>query len=1075
MRLLITADSTYTAWIDGASQPAASGHDWSLVNRYDITASVRPGDNLLCVEATSGRTQGGLIFAITGSIHGSRVTLAASGDTVRASRRVPAIWRAVQTDDSQWPVAAVVAPAGGGPWKTLQAAPATDYTHLAPVWDIRNGDKPGVDPYSADRTDGQRMLLSASVAPVPEMQLLAAVGFTLFQSDSDHLSTEETSPGHWDWQRQLAESRAAHGLGLDWAYFEHEAFPPPWARNAPGFVPISCLEHNQPVEAWSPWAPAWADFIDRGYTALGAAFTGPTAPATSRKPTLNALCVGIHGDYGEAGFFTGARVSVPIQRDDWLKRFGNLHDHLGWWCNDPDARADFQKSMIAKYAGIKSLDAAWKRDWTAPAQIAYPVGEKAVTNREWLDFTGWYSEAIIHAIDLNVAAARRAFPHTLLMVPAGLADENPRGGADLSQIVKEASTLGVTVRSTHGGFRPFAENASTMFGRLGSACRFYGVPFWSEPPGIISPRHEVARIFEALSQGCTGYFDWSSNAVAASEVYYRYGSLLTIDKPVVDVAMFYPAEAQRTRPDEGYAPLFARACAFLRDAANFDLVDDRMVDDGCLSKYRILVLWQGTRCGDATLLRIRDWVNQGGVLMAYDFGKIEDFDGSTKWFHDLFGYVQQLAPAHVTDVYSGAVPDQYRIAVADGAMSPYLSGNWMAPETVEGMSRRWISSGATVRVPVVPEQKYIIAIRAWVPPSAATLKRQLLINGRIIGDLEATGDVTYRFLVSSDALVDHPLTDVTFRCETFARPGGMPGAPAENVSMAIAWVQMIRFGTAETVDSGPPPGSIVRELDMQRLATDWAQRYGKGLTIYFPANRDNIDGFIEVVRHVIYHLSALLPGSRDALPFDTGYDGVYATLFPDRVLFYNSTAEPVSRTVTVPRALFAQWRGVVQTPDTDSWKLDIAPYGLAAIYFSPTPVQLLFECEQFLHLGHARASANPLCSPGTGATCVRLKPGDAISTSVSVDQAGLYRVFTRCIRNGQPVAVDVSIDGSPLQPLNRLAGATMLSGMLKLTRGPHTITVRPYAGKQVLADFVALSDDANVAGYAFALRTPPLD
>src|SRR5262249_35838251 len=156
-----------------------------------------------------------------------------------------------------------------------------------------------------------------------------------------------------------------------------------------------------------------------------------------------------------------------------------------------------------------------------------------------------------------------------------------------------------------------------------------------------------------------GYFDWAGNAMASRDMYYRYGKFLRVEKPVVDVAMFYPAVAQKTRPEQGYAPLFAQACAYLREYANFDIVDDRMVLDGCLSRYRILALWEGTMADQETLDKIKAWVNEGGVLLAYDFGKVTNLEGDIAWHNDLFGYVQTVAPARVTERYVGQVPPQY--------------------------------------------------------------------------------------------------------------------------------------------------------------------------------------------------------------------------------------------------------------------------------------------------------------------------------------------------------------------------------------------------------------------------------
>src|SRR5205823_568503 len=111
-------------------------------------------------------------------------------------------------------------------------------------------------------------------------------------------------------------------------------------------------------EAFSIWDPAWPGFIDRGYSAIDHQFALKPPLLAVRPPrpegagpgtSVASLYVGIHGDYGEAGLMMGARVSVPGQKEDWMARFGNLHDHLGWWCNDPLARADFRASMLQKY------------------------------------------------------------------------------------------------------------------------------------------------------------------------------------------------------------------------------------------------------------------------------------------------------------------------------------------------------------------------------------------------------------------------------------------------------------------------------------------------------------------------------------------------------------------------------------------------------------------------------------------------------------------------------------------------------------------------------------------------------
>lgn len=688
----------------------------------------------------------------------------------------------------------------------------------------------------------------------------------------------------------------------------------------------------------------------------------------------------------------------------------------------------------------------------------------------------WYDEAVGRAISLNLAAARKHFPNSQLMLPAGFVDEDPRGGNDNSLIPKLAEQVKATVRSTHGGFKPFAENAATMLGRLGSACRFYNVPFWVEPPGNLTLDQEVERLYEALSQGATGLFDWTTNAVSNREVYYRYGKLLRVEKPVVDVAMFYPAQAQKLRVDQGYAPLFAQACAYMRDLANFDIVDDRMVEDGCLSRYRVLVLWEGTMASTSTLEKIKEWVHAGGVLVAYDFGKVQNFAGDTSWFSEMFGYANELQPARVTERYIGMIPAQYRIPFAAPESGDFLSGDWLETETEEGIARRWAGGNVTVRLPVNPGRKVVLLIRATVPQEAANLSRRVLINGRDIGPLSAVGDVTYRFLLSEETLAGLPLATLTIQSQTFPKPGTDPEEKSpRNVGVLLHSVQIVEPNEKEEASAPTLKGTMRRELDFRRLYDSWTRRYGSGLTIYFPATRQLLKGYIEVLRRAIYNLSAFEAGRRDALSIDNVSDGVYATLFTDKILLYNSRDTVVMKSVSIPGESFSTWAGEVVMPTESSWKVTLDPHSIAAIYFSPQPQELLFECEKFLELGNLKPLTDTACSPGKGPSCVRVAQGTAISTRFAVETPGNYALYVRAVRNRALEPVDILIDGKPLTKVNAKAGQTLLAGTAALTRGTHTLTLQARPNRDVRADFVLLTNDSTIAGYDFGIRNVPIE
>ena len=1082
-RLLITADDNFRAFLNESRKPVATGNDWTTVQEFDLTKQVHLGENLLAIETQNTGGAGGLLFKLILTLSGGKTQTLFSDAHVRYNRHPAPGWTLFNYEDRSWPLATVVAPFGGGVWGSVHGALVADPSRLLRLWDIRAGGDPNADPYTRPRAPGERMILSTSATSISDMQVLSSLGFTLFQTDSDHLSTEETASGQWDWHTQDAARQTVQNLGLDWAYFPHYAFPPPWYRKTVPFTPIECLEHKLPVAAFSPWDPTWPPFITRGYDALARQFA-PNPDPKAGKHGLSAVYVGVHGDFGEAGLLNGGRVSPanPAQREDWIKRFGNDHDHLGWWCNDPKARADFRAAMLHKYASLEALNTVWKRDFKKPEEITFPTTPRPEAKREWLDFVDWYQGSVGKAVDLNLAAARSHFPNSLLMLPCGFSDENPRGGNDNSLLPKLAAKYHAEVRSTQGGLYPFAGNAATMIGRLGSASRFYNVPFWTEGQINLTPEQETERVFEAVSQGAKGYFDWANNAVANRDVFYRYSKFLRVEQPIVDVAMFYPAEAQKLHPDQPYAPLFAQATAYVRDFANFDIVDDRMVNDGCLSRYRVLVLWEGMQADQATLDKIKAWVLDGGTLLCYDFGKVSTFDGATPWYDktDLFGYIQELAPAKLTERYIGTVPAQYKIQVGDPQNANYLADGgdgWYPPEKEDSLTRRWTKEKASLNLPINSDRQYTLLVRATLPQEAVGLKHAVFINGLQVGEMNSPGDVTYRFLIPSEALTGKLVT-LRFQSETFQASMPIPGSTDTHpaVGILVQSVQMVETGTQEA-DAFPPPGTMRRELNIGLLNTSWARQAGKGLTIYYPATRKLLYGYFEVIRRVIYHLSSIDAANphRDALAVDDTDDGIYATLFKDKILYYNSRNEKVVKTVKISPAAFAAWKGEVTTPVDNTWTLTLEPHSIGAIYFTPPPQELLYECEEFRDPGDLKPTSDPTCSPGSGPTCIIIPKGKSITTRISIDIPGQYTVFVRALRSGKLTPVDVLIDELPVTPVNAKAGQTLLAGTVALTKGRHILTLRPMAGQDARADFVLLTNDPTIGGYDFSSHAVPVE
>jgi len=295
---------------------------------------------------------------------------------------------------------------------------------------------------------------------------------------------------------------------------------------------------------------------------------------------------------------------------------------------------------------------------------------------------------------------------------------------------------------------------------------------------------------------------------------------------------------------------------------------------------------------------------------------------------------------------------------------------------------------------------------------------------------------------------------------------------------AIYYVQMEPAGgLSPATDPGVPAGRFVTSLDMAQLRTEWAKPYGKGWTVYFPGRRQQIAGYYEMIRALTYHLSDLDSTKRDALPVDDAWDGIFATQFANKILYYNPGSATVKRTVNIPSSADAVRADSRTAPET-AVNVEVEPNAIAAVNLDSAPQEMLYQCEGFKGLGVLKPLTGSSFSPGRGVTQVLIPAGGQIETRIQVDTPARYRVYYRAIRRGGQALADVLVDGRPLdrerEPLTRGvpgSNATLLAGSTDLARGVHTLTLRPRVGEDARADFVILTSDPNVAGYGFAV--PP--
>lgn len=445
------------------------------------------------------------------------------------------------------------------------------------------------------------------------------LGFTFFQTDSDHLSTNETAPGIWDWAAFDAKLKQVKDAGAHWIFFPHFAFPPTWYRTAHSYDRMTCLEHGESVEAFSLWEPLALEYLEHGMTALENHYGRGT-------DNVAAMFTGIQGDYGECMVMAGCRVYEPGQRADWERRFGNTHNHYGFWCAEPKARADFRRTMLARFGGIAALNARWGTAMVSEDEVVYPASP--ATRRHFLDFAEWYYDGMNHYTRAWLRSANRHFDTPYKLLPLGGADMDLRICQDSTALVKLAAEEGVRVRSTHGGFMDFLDNACGQLVQIATACKFYGVPMWSEPPSGVDAKRYCSRVFEAMCTGIEGYWDWHVNPVQPDNAaqLVKYQPFMMQDRPIVKVSVLLPSTWLRLNYTQGMAREMMRLGRTLRQLAHFDLTDELLIADGALEAYDYLIHLQGDVMEATTAAKIRSWVEAGGVFLYT--GRIESVDGT---------------------------------------------------------------------------------------------------------------------------------------------------------------------------------------------------------------------------------------------------------------------------------------------------------------------------------------------------------------------------------------------------------------------------------------------------------------
>jgi hypothetical protein len=450
----------------------------------------------------------------------------------------------------------------------------------------------------------------------------------------------EIAPNTWDWSYYDRQLELLQRLGLKWVLLvaHGQAYgTPAWYKASPECLYYRCVEHREETEVLSHWSPNTRHHAEELIHRLGERYP---------KEVFSSLLLGPSGNYGETQYpcFSGT--------DRWT---GTYHSHYGLWAADEFAVQDFRRHLLAKYGSLDALNRAWNSHYNHLDDLVPFVLRRAPSTRAWLDQIDWYCRAIEEYTEKWIGWFKAHYPPEMLYLSIG-GGGFCLAGQDFSAQAKLAAQHGVGCRITTDGTDYAWNFVNTR--RLTAACRFYGARIGLEPARAIEPHGVVGRIFNAATSGAHQYHDYGYDLVKPQSLQgnpvanvpprnpdddpdkpgydprgpgyfttlHNLRHLVQHRRPRVQVAVLnlrtyfnltQPATfGFRSGLLTGHrAPFdFETALMWLRGMVDFDLVDERMVLDGALRRYRFLIHFFGDITERSVAAEIQRWMEEDGGL-----------------------------------------------------------------------------------------------------------------------------------------------------------------------------------------------------------------------------------------------------------------------------------------------------------------------------------------------------------------------------------------------------------------------------------------------------------------------------
>jgi hypothetical protein len=472
---------------------------------------------------------------------------------------------------------------------------------------------------------GDTSALPASLEALNDLAPLARVlGFTSIESYVTWKRLEPRREGEFDFTFYDAVVKKLAEYQLKW-------FPllivgsgyalPDWfleSKENAGFV---CLEHGLSNAIQSIWSPYHRRHVTRVLQAFGHHY--------EPMGVLEGVRLGPSGNYGESQYPAGG---------NWGPQGTAMHIHIGWWAADPYGQADFRRWLQNKHRTLAALNQAWETRFASFEQIKPALPVTMLAKQQRLDFTAWYTDAMSDWCQWWAREARRALPRTPIYQSAGGWGFRETG-TDYTAQTKAMVDIDGGVRLTN---ETDSYEQNFYVTRLAAtAARLYRVRLGYEPASSHTARGVVARIFQTASTKGEHLFSYHGNIFGHQLSIAKWLKYLPVldarQDPLIDVAVYYP-ETENQLSDAAFRHLYAwgfyPVAREIRRVVEVDYLDERLIREGYLNRYKVLVFAWGSHLEADVQTVIDGWLRNGGVIIypSYPRDPLQTIDGNSATF-----------------------------------------------------------------------------------------------------------------------------------------------------------------------------------------------------------------------------------------------------------------------------------------------------------------------------------------------------------------------------------------------------------------------------------------------------------